>query len=160
MFLTAGSLHKTQSATQYDWNTFSFPISFDMALFKERLIKSTRLKQSDTRVGRSKSCFPSNGLMSAINDLVKSSKFRQSYTHIFISSTSSYASSPQTSLLLNGYRGSLLGIKRLGRDVDQSPPHSAEFKNGAIPPIPLHAFMAWTGTTLFFHSGIHSLMYL
>jgi hypothetical protein len=37
-----------------------------------------------------------------------------------------------------------LGVKRPGREADNSPPSSAEVKmRGAIPPLPKYAFMAW-----------------
>jgi hypothetical protein len=38
-----------------------------------------------------------------------------------------------------------LGVKRLGREADHSPPSSAggQRMSGAIPPLPQHAFMAW-----------------
>jgi len=37
-----------------------------------------------------------------------------------------------------------LGVKRLGREADHSPPSSAEVKNAwAIPPLPQYAIMAW-----------------
>jgi hypothetical protein len=46
------------------------------------------------------------------------------------------------SLLFNGYRGSLSGVKRPGREVNDSPPCSAEIKNEwsytSIPPTCLH----------------------
>jgi hypothetical protein len=40
-----------------------------------------------------------------------------------------YALCGQTSLIFNGYRGSLPGIKRPERGFDYSFPHSAEVKN-------------------------------
>jgi hypothetical protein len=40
-------------------------------------------------------------------------------------------------VLSNMYQGSVLGLKRPGRDADHSPPSIAEAKNGrAIPPVP------------------------
>jgi hypothetical protein len=43
------------------------------------------------------------------------------------------------------HRCSLLGVKRMGRDVDHSPPSSAEVRfTGAVPILPLGAFMACT----------------
>jgi hypothetical protein len=42
-----------------------------------------------------------------------------------------------------GIRDSSLGVKRLGREADHSPPTSAEVKDcGAIHPLPPYAFMA------------------
>jgi hypothetical protein len=42
-----------------------------------------------------------------------------------------------------GTMGSFSGVKRQGREVDHSPPCSAEVqKGGAIPPLPLYVFMA------------------
>jgi hypothetical protein len=53
-----------------------------------------------------------------------------------------FAGSP--SLLSNGHRDSSPGIKRLGHEADNSPPSSAETKNGeAITPLP-HA-SSWRG---------------
>jgi len=49
----------------------------------------------------------------------------------------------------SGYHGSFLGVKRPGRDVDHSPPSSAELKNiwsyTSIPLLRLSAFVAYTG---------------
>jgi len=39
-------------------------------------------------------------------------------------------------------------VKQAGRDVDHTPPSSADVKNGVTLPIPLYAMMVWTGTTL------------
>jgi len=51
------------------------------------------------------------------------------------------------SLYSNGNRGSFREVKRLGHDVDHSPPSSAVFMTGAVPPLPLYAFKAWIGKT-------------
>jgi hypothetical protein len=46
------------------------------------------------------------------------------------------ASYPMGSFLSNGDRGLFLGVQQPGREVDHSPPSSAEVKNGgAIPPL-------------------------
>jgi hypothetical protein len=38
-----------------------------------------------------------------------------------------------------------LGVKRPGREANQSPPSSAEVKyEWALPPLPLYPFMAWS----------------
>jgi hypothetical protein len=50
------------------------------------------------------------------------------------------------SLLFNGYRGSFLGVKRRGREVDHSPPFSAEGNNEWS--CTANVFVAWTGTPL------------
>jgi hypothetical protein len=45
-----------------------------------------------------------------------------------------------------------LEVKRPRRDVDHSLPSSAEVKSGAIPILPLYAFMAWKSAALPFFS--------
>lgn len=52
-----------------------------------------------------------------------------------------------TKPLVHWYQGPFLGIKRPERDLEHSPPLKM---SGAILPLPLHAFMAWTQTTLLF----------
>jgi hypothetical protein len=53
-------------------------------------------------------------------------------------------------LLFNTHRGSLQGVKGLGRQINLQPVTRLRM-NGATPLCPLYAFMAWTGTTLTFH---------
>jgi hypothetical protein len=55
------------------------------------------------------------------------------------------------SLLSYGYWGTFpKGVKRPRRELDHSPPFSAEIKNcGAIPPLP-HVFMTWDNFTFLF----------
>ena len=56
------------------------------------------------------------------------------------------------SLVFNDQRGSILGVRRPGREVDHSPPPSAEVQNEwsyTSILIPTEAFTAWTATNLF-----------
>jgi len=59
------------------------------------------------------------------------------------------------SLPLNWYRSSFPRVTRLGRDVDHSPPPSAEANSRELRRPPLYAFMAWTGLTSFSCNKIH-----
>jgi len=53
------------------------------------------------------------------------------------------------SLLLNMYQGSFLGLKWLKSEFNYSPPSGAKVRmSGAVPVLPLYAFMVWIGKAL------------
>jgi len=53
------------------------------------------------------------------------------------------------SLLLNMYHGSFLGLKWLKPEFNYSPPSGAKVRmSGAVPVLPLYAFMVWIGKAL------------
>jgi hypothetical protein len=53
--------------------------------------------------------------------------------------------------LFNGYRSSLRGVKRLGREADHSPPSGTKVKyEWSYSSDPLHAFTEWTEPALLF----------
>jgi hypothetical protein len=55
----------------------------------------------------------------------------------------------KTKLLFNGYRGSFQGIKRSERNVNHSPPSSAQLRmSGAVPLLHPYTIMLWIGATL------------
>jgi hypothetical protein len=55
---------------------------------------------------------------------------------------------PPSSYLLNGCRGSFLGVKRPGCEVSHLPQSSVEVKTWSNTSTPLYAVMRWTGKTL------------